>query len=291
LETVFKSNSIHKMSFDQSFKYLLQWEGGYSNDPGDDGGPTKFGVIQAEYNNARIRKGLPLQSVRFITKEEAAEIYQTEYWQPLHCDKLNPGVANTVFDSGVNSGIGRGALWLQQAVNYISGKIIIPEDGMIGPATIYAANQLSADALIDRILAIRLEFLHRAHNREGQALWPIFGRGWQTRIIGVRTQSHHLAGLPLPEPESPFILEINFGEPLEKLTMENIIFGLLSNAQIQSIIRSALKVGGATLFAKAGLDPSTLDGFIGLVFTGLGLVQSALHHASTPVSINPAPTA
>ena len=64
--------------------------------------------------------------------------------------------------------------------------------------------------------------------------------------------------------------------------MGSIIWGLLGNAQVQSLLRSVLKLAGTALFVKAGLDPSTLDGFIGLLFTGVGLVQSAVTH-STPV--------
>ena len=179
------------MSFEQSFKNLLPWEGGYSNDPGDDGGPTDLGVIQVEYNAERREEGLPLQSVRNITMAEAEDVYRRKYWQPMACDKLNPGVANAVFDSGVNSGIGRGVQWLQRAINELGGSVAV--DGVVGPLTVAAANSTPPDKLIDAMLDLRLAFLHVAHNHEGQALWPLFGHGWASRVAGVRAQSHALA--------------------------------------------------------------------------------------------------
>ena len=266
------------MAFGQSLPFLLPWEGGYGNNPHDPGGATNKGVIQKEYDAFRQRKGLVERSVAAITPDEVYEIYLTEYWTPLRCDDLNPGVANAVFDSGVNSGISKGALWLQQAINSVAGTIIIPEDGKIGDATVAASFKFPAGDIIDRLLAIRLAFLKRL------GTWQYFGGGWSDRIIGVRKQSHDLAALPEPKPEAPFIITVNFGKPLEKLTMGGLIFGLLGNSQVQSLLRSALKLGGTALFVKAGLDPSTLDGFIGLLFTGIGLVQSGVTH-SAPVAV------
>ena len=280
------------MTFVQSLAFVLPWEGGYTDDPRDPGGATNKGIIQAEYDATRKKNGLQTQSVRNITTAEASDIYLLEYWNPLNCDKLNPGVANCVFDSGVNSGIEKGALWLQQAINSLSGAIVIPEDGHLGPDTVAASFKHSAGDIIDKLLTIRLAFLKRARNpATGALLWTTFGGGWSDRIAGVRAQSHQLAGLPEPKPEAPFTIDINFGQPLEKLTMGSIIWGILGNAQVQSLLRSALKLGGTALFVKAGLDPSTLDGFIGLLFTGVGLVQSAALHATPvvpPASVAPA---
>jgi lysozyme family protein len=273
------------MSFDQSFENLLPWEGGFGDDPRDPGGATNLGIIQSEYSAFRQRKGLQTQSVRYITKGEAREIYLNEYWDRLSCGQFDPGVANALFDSGVNSGIGRGSLWLQQAINSVIGEVIVPENGTVGAATITKANQLHPGDIIDRLLAIRLAFDKRARNpNTGELLWPAFGGGWADRIVGVRKQSHALAGLPEPKPEPPFVIEIDFGQPLEKLTVGNFIFTILGNPQVQSLLRSALKLGGTALFVKAGLDPSTIDGFVGLLFTGVGLLQSAVVH-STPAPV------
>jgi lysozyme family protein len=34
-------------NFDKCFKFILQFEGGFTNDPKDPGGPTNLGITQA----------------------------------------------------------------------------------------------------------------------------------------------------------------------------------------------------------------------------------------------------
>lgn len=184
--------------FDTAFQNLLIWEGGYGNAAHDDGGPTNLGVVQAEYDAYRKRKGELHQSVKYITKAEAEDIYRNEYWDATLCGQLNPGVANCVFDSDVNSGDREGVKWLQEAINQVVGKPYVTVDGKPGPATVAAANQCPPDKLIDAILNIRLAFMKVCRNAEGELLWPHFGRGWNDRIIGVRKQSHALAETSIP---------------------------------------------------------------------------------------------
>lgn len=187
------------MSFDASFKHLLEWEGGYGNNPHDAGGATNLGVIQEEYDHFRDRKGFPRQSVRNISHDEAQEIYKTEYWDATSCGELDQGVANCLFDGDVNSGDRRGVRWLQEAINELSGSEVLAVDCACGPRTIAAANVLAPSPLIDAMLNLRLAFMHVARNsKTGEALWPTFGHGWQRRIDGVRAQSHALCGVAVP---------------------------------------------------------------------------------------------
>jgi lysozyme family protein len=180
--------------FNTAFNNLIGWEGGYTNDPRDPGGPTNLGVIQTEYNEYRAKKGLRPQSVEHITTAEAEEIYRTGYWAPNRSDELNPGVANSLFDSSVNSGDRRGAEWLQKAINTVSRHHVVDVDGHITDATVKAANKLPPNSVIDVMLADRLGFMRVArHPGTGKNLWTSFGRGWEARIKGVRDQSHELA--------------------------------------------------------------------------------------------------
>jgi lysozyme family protein len=184
------------MSFETSFDHLLKWEGGYGNNPHDAGGATNLGVIQDEYDRYRDRKGLPRQSVRYISKTEAEEIYKTEYWDATRCGELNPGVANCLFDADVNSGDSRGVQWLQEAINGLYKSQVVAVDKKCGRQTVAAANGASAPELIDAMLNLRLAFMHIARNsKTGEALWPEFGGGWQKRVNGVRAQSHALCGV------------------------------------------------------------------------------------------------
>jgi lysozyme family protein len=108
--------------------FIIQEEGTtFSNTPGDHGGATRYGIIQTEYNTFRHFKGLPLQSVNLISKDEYMEIYWTSYWLP-HCPMVPSGLNLSVFNINVNGGPGRGTRLLQQSLG-------ISADGAWGPLT------------------------------------------------------------------------------------------------------------------------------------------------------------
>lgn len=145
-------------NFDVCIDIALQWEGGYTNDPADPGGPTCLGIIQTEYNNWRRSKGQPLQSVRWITQDEARSIYKNKYWDVMNCDALPAGLDLAVVDAAINNGTGRAHQWLD-----------ITQD-------------------IDAYCDLRLRF-----DQSLGRLWRVFGAGWSTRIAGIRHQAKTLA--------------------------------------------------------------------------------------------------
>jgi lysozyme family protein len=113
--------------FEACLPFVLKEEGGYSNTPGDHGGPTNFGITEDEYNVYRHSKGLPLQSVHSISSDEYREIYWGSYWMP-HCQKLPAGLNLSLFNINVNGGTGRGTRLIQQCVG-------VAVDGHWGPLT------------------------------------------------------------------------------------------------------------------------------------------------------------
>jgi lysozyme family protein len=131
-------------SFDASFQSLILIEGGYANSPYDSGGRTKYGITEAlalAHGYRGDMKDLPL--------DFAKQIYRDEYWNQLNLDKiaaLAPDVAHKLFDIGVNCGIGVAARFLKRTLNVLNhgGKDWpdIPEDGPIGPRTLYAFGEL-----------------------------------------------------------------------------------------------------------------------------------------------------
>lgn len=97
-------NSVNDKYFDKMLSHILGSESGYANHPNDKGGETNRGVTKETYNNYRRRKGLPTQSVRYITDAEVKDIYY-EIFVECGADKIdNPQVAFMVFDVSVNSG-------------------------------------------------------------------------------------------------------------------------------------------------------------------------------------------
>jgi len=84
-----------KGDFEKALKFVLKWEGGYSNDPNDPGGETKFGICKRSYPELDISK---------LTLEQAKEIYYKNYWLKSGCDELPYPFNIIVFDTAVNMG-------------------------------------------------------------------------------------------------------------------------------------------------------------------------------------------
>ena len=57
-----------------------------------------------------------------------------------------------------------------------------------------------------------------------------------------------------------------------------------SAAQLQSLGRTALKVGGALLVAKYGVDPTNVASVVGGIAAAAGIVSSVKTHANAPAA-------
>jgi lysozyme family protein len=155
------------MNFAEAFQTLLVHEGGFSNDKADSGGATRFGVTEAVARRAGYRGAmseLPL--------DLAQRIYRAEYWDAIRADDLPATLRYPVFDAAVNSGVGQAVKWLQRAAG-------VKDDGVIGPQTLAAVNQLDASAVRMRMLSARLRLMASLPS------WPAFSRGWVNRICSL----------------------------------------------------------------------------------------------------------
>lgn len=93
---------MSKEHFEKTLKFILQREGGYVNDPNDLGGETNKGITYRTYNAYRKNKGLPPQSVKYITDEEVKDIYYNNYYKASGADKISdPKLSAYVFDTAV----------------------------------------------------------------------------------------------------------------------------------------------------------------------------------------------
>jgi lysozyme family protein len=174
---------------------VLVHEGGFVNHPKDPGGRTLEGVIQRVYDGYRQNKNKPLQTLRKEMRgttawnKERNEIYKLQYWNKIQGDRLPAGVDYVVFDGAVNSGPGQSVKWLQRALG-------VEVDGLIGEATIRAANDHpDHDALVAEILARRLGML------KSLKTWKTFGKGWSNRVAEAKAIGQAMAsGSVGPEP-------------------------------------------------------------------------------------------
>lgn len=93
----------HTSQFDKALNFVLRWEGGYVNDPHDPGGETKFGIS---------KRSFPDLNIKDLTREQAADIYRRDYWNIFACDTRDYPTGLVIFDSAVNCGVARVAIWL-----------------------------------------------------------------------------------------------------------------------------------------------------------------------------------
>lgn len=175
-----------KSSYDQSLQRLLVHEGGYTNDAADPGGPTNFGITIGDYRQY-IKRGATSADVRAMTVDQAKTIYRARYWDAQRCDELPAGVDDTVFDYGVNSGIGRATKVLQRVVG-------VAADGVLGDETMLAVADRDPKEIIVAINGERLRFLQSLHT------WPVFGKGWGRRVEEVQAFSLQLAAVAAAQP-------------------------------------------------------------------------------------------
>lgn len=150
--------------YDKAFDLLMVNEGGYVNNCHDKGGETKYGISKKAYPDLDICN---------LTVEQAKAIYKKDYWDRCKCDYLPDALSVALFDFAVNSGVSR-------AVKYLQTSLCLKADGIIGNATIGAANRLPVRDVLDDYLDRRLTFLM------GLKDFKHFGKGWSERVARVR---------------------------------------------------------------------------------------------------------
>lgn len=181
--TFLKEIIAMQINFNKSLDLVLKHEGGWSNHPSDPGGATMRGVTQRVYTGYRSRKGLPDRSVRSIELAELRDIYKRQYWDAVCGDDLPSGLDYAVFDYAVNSGPVRAARDLQRALG-------IKVDGHIGQSTIAAAMKLDTMTVVRKLQALRMAFL------QSLKTFPVFGKGWTSRVNGVLLAADVMAARP-----------------------------------------------------------------------------------------------
>jgi lysozyme family protein len=169
-----------KSSYDDSLKHLLVHEGGYSNHPSDPGGPTNFGITIIDYRKY-INPAGTADDVRRMDVNDAKRIYRSKYWDALSCDRLPAGLDYSLFDYGVNSGIARAGRVLRRLCG-------LPDsDYHVTGEVLAAVARRDPKALMEALNDERLAFLQRLRT------WPVFGRGWGSRVTDVRRISLGMA--------------------------------------------------------------------------------------------------
>jgi lysozyme family protein len=157
-----------KENWERALAAVLHHEGGYVNHPSDPGGITNHGCTKATWEKWCGRP-VTEQDMRALQPSDVAPLYKERYWDKVRADDLPAGVDYVVFDTAINSGPGRAAKLLQEAIG-------ATPDGAIGPMTLKAVAATPASDVINKFQDNRLVYLQTLPT------WPTFGRGWARRV-------------------------------------------------------------------------------------------------------------
>ena len=147
-------------NYENAFRIIIGHEGGFTDDRRDRGNWTsgKIGVGQLKGTKYGIAAhAYPSLDIRNLTLQDARAIYKRDYWDRINADDLSAPLALAAFDAAVNSGVGAAKRWLAQC---------------------------GGDWR--RLIDLRFAFM------QSLSIWPIYAKGWTTRINTLRRQCAEL---------------------------------------------------------------------------------------------------
>jgi len=151
--------------FNQAVQKTLIHEGGYVNNPADKGGPTKYGITQADMPNLNIAT---------INQAQAESYYLEHYWKPLYSQITDQLLCEKIFDMGVLFGVGTAVKMLQISM---AKEINLVSDGTFGPNTLAATNMYGDLNAYKQTLLAHIISVVTANPGDS-----VFIKGWTSRV-------------------------------------------------------------------------------------------------------------
>lgn len=129
---------MYSARFLKAFEKIIYHEGGYSNNPSDLGGETKYGISKRSYPNLDIKN---------LTMDQARQIYYCDFWIKGKYEQIiDEAVSIKLFEISINTGITQANKLIQRALR-AAGKMVV-EDGIIGAITLKAINEADPTDLL-----------------------------------------------------------------------------------------------------------------------------------------------
>jgi len=144
--------------------------GGYTNDPLDSGGETKWGISKRAH---------PHLTIKNLTYKQAVDIYDETYYDSRYDYILNERLAFKLFDMGILSGSKRAVTNLQSSI--VECGLHLNVDGSFGPMTLTAINNIRQEYLYDEYIKSYRKFFKRISSgirRKNKR----FLKGWLNRL-------------------------------------------------------------------------------------------------------------
>ncbi len=172
-------------------KYLHRVEGGRVNNPNDPGGDTVMGRTK------RTALDWGLAGAGDVTADIAAKIYNDWYWVPSKASLLPWPMNLAHFDAAVNVGrrnhdFRRSGRFLQRAYNRVTDERSLVEDGVIGPNTRRAINDIGdmifagRHRLFEEYLWVRADYYLARRNSSLREFIPT----WWWRLSKLREMAY-----------------------------------------------------------------------------------------------------
>lgn len=167
---------------DLLLRFILSWEGGFSDHPDDKGGATNKGVTIATWKRVGYDKDgdgdIDADDLRLLTDEDVRDrVLYPHYWDRWKADFIrSQSVANLVVDWVWASG--------KPGITNVQKLLGVKADGKVGPRTLEAINAGEAHALFDAIKDERKRFIQAIVARDPSQ--KVFEAGWMRRLDGIR---------------------------------------------------------------------------------------------------------
>jgi len=156
---------------------ILAFEGGYVDDPTDRGGATNMGVTLATWKKVGYDKDgdndIDVDDIRLLSKTDAIAVLKRNYWNRWRADQINnQSIAEILVDWLWGSG--KWGIVIPQRL------LKVPEDGIVGPSTLYAVNSSNQRGLHAAIFQARVSFIRDLVNNHPEQ--NKFFNGWMNRL-------------------------------------------------------------------------------------------------------------
>jgi lysozyme family protein len=190
-------------NFEIAYRITMKVEAGYANDPTDTGGETFAGVSR----NANPKwTGWPvIDAIKRVTDRKnydkamfadadlmgmVRRLYKQNYWDVNRLDEVkDQAIADELFDTGVNCGVGIAAEFLQRALNITNyNQQSYPDltvDKRIGPRTLDTLNKHQRPEDVFFWLNI-LQGARYVSIMERAPAQEKFARSWKSRVSIVK---------------------------------------------------------------------------------------------------------
>lgn len=130
-----------------AIEYVLKNEGGFVFDPDDAGGPTNFGITQADLS-LWLKEPASIEEIKNLSVVEAQSIYFAHFWLPLGLDAINPvAVSTAILDTRVLHGPYVATSFAQKALNACGATLKI--DGHLGPVSFSVLNSVDVKKFVE----------------------------------------------------------------------------------------------------------------------------------------------